>query len=134
MLDYSDDRYAVGKVSWIGWLLGDVDLAERAADAAAAHGLKPSTVAGCAAEAALAEGDWARAERHLLRRLDLGRHYARDCCAHAQLGTVYHVRGETDRAAIELLEAVRADPRCTTLMALRDRLGIATPVPGPWAR
>jgi tetratricopeptide (TPR) repeat protein len=121
---YPEDRHALRTVSWIGWLLGDAQLATRAFRTAVKKQLDPKVVAACAAEAALASGDWTRAERHLLRRLELGPFGVAECCEHAQLAVIYHHRGDPQRARAEVVEATRAGPRCGTLTLIHDRLGI----------
>jgi tetratricopeptide (TPR) repeat protein len=129
--EYADDPNALLITSKIGWIAGDAQLAARAAEAAANERLDPSAVAGCAANAALAQGDWSRAEHHLLHKLELGRVALAECCTHAQLAAAHHYRADTQGAASEIAEATRAEPHCWTLILLRDRLGIPTQVPSP---
>jgi len=118
--EFADDAYTLSVATWIGWLVADADLAQRAYETAAAGGLDPAAVASCAAEAALATGEPEVARAHLIRKLELSRSLT-DCCTHAEMALTYLDAGDTHSAAVELREAERGDPNCSTVIVLRQR-------------
>jgi tetratricopeptide (TPR) repeat protein len=120
VVEFGDDAFTLSVATWIGWLIANADLAQRAYETAAGNGLDPAAVASCAAEAALARGETQEAKAHLIRNIELSRSLT-DCCTHAELALTYLVSGETRSAAEELREAERADPNCSTVIALRER-------------
>jgi tetratricopeptide (TPR) repeat protein len=121
--EFSGDLLSVSTASWVGWLAGDADLAERAAAAAVAYELAPITVAECTGFAALARSDWTGAERPLLEQLDLSRTMV-NCCTYAALGVVYEELGRAEDAESSFFEARRGNPRCESLTVLRNQARI----------
>jgi tetratricopeptide (TPR) repeat protein len=124
--EFSDDESSLAHAGWVAWLVGDQELAVRAADALAAGDFDPVVIAEGRAQAALAQEEWDDARVHLEGALELSRR-SRSCCTHAQLGVAYRHLGDGARSDSEFADALRCDPMCVTLKVLSDRGEVELP-------